>query len=141
MRNILELSFETQKLLKRIEKNAKKAHTRRRASCILLSYKGFSISTLSTILSVHLNSIYNYLNGWEKSGLLSFYNTKGAGRKLKIGIENKEFVRKSVQKNPRQLNLVLLDLAEEKGIKVSKKTLIRYLKKNLIFLGQELENP
>jgi len=136
MRNILELSFETQNLLKRLENHAKKAHTRRRARCILLSYKGFSISTLSEILGVHINSIYTYLTNWEKFGLLSFYNAKGAGRKLKIGLENKEFIQKTVQENPRQLNLVLVKLVEEKGIKVSKKTLIRYLKKTEFYLAK-----
>ena len=61
MRNILELRFETQNLLKRIENHAKKTHSRHCVRCILLSYKAFSISTLSEILFTHISN-YELLN-------------------------------------------------------------------------------
>ncbi len=132
MRHIKELSFETISLLNRIHKSSKKHEPRERAKCIVLSFKGYRIDKLVTIFGVHLNTIYNWLNNWEKLGLLSIYNSKGQGRKLKIGSDNEDFVRKLMQENPKQINKVVAELKEKKGVEISKRTLIRFVKKTLI---------
>ena len=132
MRHIKELNFETISLLKRIYKSSKKQAVRERARCILLSFKGYTINQLVDIFDTHLNTIYNWFNNWEKLGLRSLYNLKGQGRKLKISLENKDFVRKLIEKYPNQLNKVVAELREKKDIKISKQTLIRFLKKTSI---------
>ena len=117
MRYIKKLNFETLHLLNRIYKSSKKYQTRQRAHCIILSFKGFSISQLIEIFNVHLNTIYNYLDNWELYGLLSLYD--------------EQFIRHIVRKYPNQLKKVLAILDKEKGIKMSLDTLIRFVKKNL----------
>lgn len=129
MRNIQNLSYETQSLLTRFYKYSKKHEVRQRANTILLSYQGFSINELKEIHHVHLNTIYNYLNGWESDGLLSLYNLKKTGRKPKIDGDNEVFVKKMIEENPKQIKKIVSALSTEKGIEVSTRTVKRVLKK------------
>ncbi|MCK5536151.1 MAG: helix-turn-helix domain-containing protein [Bacteroidales bacterium] len=131
MRYIKNLNFETLNLLNRIYKSSKKYQTRQRAHCIILSFKGFTISQLIEIFNVHLNTIYNYLDNWVQYGLLSLYNQKGQGRKSLIKTENEQFIKHVVKKYPNQLKKVLAILDKEKEIKMSLDTLKRFIKKNL----------
>ncbi len=131
MRHIQNLNFDTQNLLERIYKYSSKHEVRQRAKSIILSHKGFSISQLVEVFNVHLNTIYNWLNNWNNSGLLSLYNSKGQGRKSIIQAENEDFIRKSIKKNSKQIKKVVIELDEEKGIKASERTVKRFLKKKL----------
>lgn len=131
MRHIQNLSYETQNLLKRLYKHSKKHDVRQRAQCIILSHKGLTINHLIEIFDVHLNTIYNWLNNWDNSGLLSLYNSKGQGRKMILQPEDEEFIRKSIKKNSKQVKKVVVELDEKKGIKVSERTVKRFLKKKL----------
>ena len=81
MRYIKGLSQETLKILKRIQKESKYPQVRQRAHCIQLSYQGYKIAQLIEIFQVSRNTIYNWLNGWEKNQLAGLYNEKGRGRK------------------------------------------------------------
>ncbi len=128
MRHIQNLSYESQNLLERLYKYSKKHEVRQRAKCIILSHKGFIINQLVEIFNVHLNTIYNWLNNWNDTGLLSLYNSKGQGRKLKLDADNEDFIRNSIKKNPKQVKKVVAELNEKKGIKVSERTVKRFLK-------------
>jgi len=129
MRYIKNLSYETQSLLSRFHKYSKKHEVRQRANCVLLSYKKFTINQLKEILGVHLNTIYNYLNGWESDGLLSLYDLKKTGRNPILNPDNEFFVKKMIEKNPKQIKQVVSALSTEKGIKVCARTVKRVLKK------------
>ena len=129
MRYITNLNFETLHLLNRISKYSKKPQVRQRAMCIILSFNKLPISQLITILKVHRNTIYNYLNNWEDDGLLSLYNSKGQGRKSIITSDNEQFVMETVNKFPNQLKKVINILENEKGIKLSIDTLKLFVKK------------
>ncbi len=129
MRYIKNLSFETQSLLKRIYKFSKNHEVRQRAKCILLSYNKFTINVLVNIFDVHLNTIYNWLDNWEKLSLLSLYNSKGQGRKPLLTADNEQFIKESIIENPKQLKRIVAKLDAEKGIKVSVYTIKRFLKK------------
>ncbi len=83
MRNIINLNTETRKLLSRFYKQSQKHEVRQRAHCILLSFKGYSIGQLVEIFEVHMNTIYNWLNNWEKNGIVSLYKKTEQGRKPK----------------------------------------------------------
>jgi transposase len=130
MRNIQHLDFDTQKLLGRIYKNSKHYETRQRSHCILLSFKGFSISQLLEIFDVHLNTIYNWLNGWEREKFVSLYRAKGQGRKQKLANIAPEKIRKLVKENPRQLRKVTSQIETDYGISTSVITMKRYIKKS-----------
>ena len=130
MRFINNLNPETRKLLTRIYKQSSRHESRQRAHCILLSDNGFSISDIVDILGVHLNTIYNWLNGWEKTGLLSLFRSKGQGRKTKLGDLSVKIIIGLVEKHPNKLKKVVLELYKKYGVQVSVRTIIRYLKKN-----------
>lgn len=74
MRYIRGLTKETLKILKRIEKQSNYYQVRKRALCIQLSFEGRTIPQLIKILKVTRNTIYNWLNDWEKYNLLGLYN-------------------------------------------------------------------
>jgi len=134
MRYISNLNIETLSLLNRISKYSKNHQVRQRSMCIILSFNKLSISQLITILNVHRNTIYNYLNNWENHGLLSLYNTKGQGRKSIITLDNEQFVMETVNKYPNQLKKAINILEKEKGIKLSIDTLKLFVKKNGFYL-------
>ncbi len=130
MRFIEGLSYETQSLLERIYKKSKKNEPRQKAHCILLSYRGFNINQLVNIFNVHLNTIYKWLNDWEAKGILSLYHKKGQGRKLLLENINEQDIKDLISENPKQLKKVVSLIEKKFAIKVSVRTLIRYLKKN-----------
>ena len=129
MRYIKNLTYETQNLLRRFHHSSQKHEVRQRAQCILLSFQRFTIEQLTKILTLHRNTIYNYLNAWEKEGLLFLYNEPKTGRNPKIRAENEAFVKEKIEKTPQQARKVLLQLEEEKGLKICLRTLQRFLKK------------
>lgn len=131
MRYIQNLNYETQNLLKRLYKYSKKHEVRQRAQCVRLSHNGFTINQLVELFDVHLNTIYNWLNNWSDTGLLSLYNSKGQGRKMKLNAENEVFVRDSIKKNPKQVKKVVAELKEERGVEVSERTVKRFLKRSI----------
>ncbi len=77
MRYIKGLTKETIKLLKRIYKQSKYYQVRQRSHCILLSHERYKISELIAIFKVSRNTIYNWLNNWDSSGLVGLYNREG----------------------------------------------------------------
>ena len=130
MRNITNLSIESQELLSRFYKESQKHEVRQRAHCILLSFRGVPIGQLVEIFGVHLNTIYNWLNNWEKNGQAGLCRTAGQGRKPKLGDIGTDIIRKLVEKHPNQLKKVVSELDRKFGIEVSARTLIRFIKKN-----------
>ena len=126
MRYIKNLCYDTRSLLKRIYKHSRKHEVRQKAKCLLLSFQGYSITELSEIFEVHFNTIY----AWETEKLLSLYHAKGQGRKPKINADSLELVAKMIAENPKQIDKIIVALADEKSIKVSRNTVKRLLKKN-----------
>ncbi len=61
-RLVEELSPETEKLLRRIQKESRHYQVRQRAHCILLSFEGFTIEQLIKIFQVSRKTIYNWIN-------------------------------------------------------------------------------
>ncbi len=140
MRFITELSIETKSLLKRIYKMSKKHETRQKAQCVLLSNKGYCISQLVEIFDVHLSTVYNWLDSWENKGILCLYHKKGQGRKSLLKNIKKQEIVELIVESPKQLKKVISQIAEKYEVEVSKRTLIRYIKKNKNSYGRECES-
>jgi transposase len=136
MRYIKTLSPETQSLLTKFYRYSKKHETRQKAQCILLSNKGVTINELVLIFDVHLNTIYNWLNEWESRYLLSLYPVKGQGRKPLLSNEKSEVISQLVSQNPKQIKKVVSQISESFDIKLSTRTLKRYIKKTKIFMAK-----
>ncbi len=135
MRFIKPLPYETQSLLAKFYRFGKKHETRQKAQCILLSNKGLTINELLLIFDVHLNTIYNWFNEWEARGLLSLYPLKGQGRKPLIGDDNGEVIKNLVNDNPKQIKKVISEIDEKLDIKISTRTLKRFIKKTKILMA------
>ncbi len=59
-----KLSSETEKMLRRIQKESKHHQVRQRAHCILLIHEGFTIEQLVKIFQVSRKTIYNWITAW-----------------------------------------------------------------------------
>lgn len=132
MRYITDLSFETQSLLKRFYTMSNKHETRQKAQCVFLSNKGFNINQLINIFGVHLNTIYNWLDNWDDKGILSLYHKKGQGRKSLLANIKEQEIKDLLVQNPKQLKKVISQIEEKYEVIISKRTLIRYIKKTKV---------
>ncbi len=79
-----------------------------------------------------MNTIYNWLNNWEKNGPVSLYRTMGQRHKPKLSDIKLDVICKLVEKHPNQLKKVVSELDREFETKVSVRTLIRYIKKTKV---------
>lgn len=129
MRFISRLGYETQKLLKTIEKRSKYYQVRNRAKCIQLSYEGYEINQIIKILKISRNTIYNWLNNWEKYSLIGLYSRKGRGRKTKLNTEKELKVKEWIKETPKSLKMVQEKIKNEWEIEISKDTIKRLAKK------------
>lgn len=129
MRFIRELTPENISLLQRISKESKYYQVRNRAKCLILSYQGLSIKQLIVIFSVSRKTIYNWLTKWEDEKLVGLYNNRGRGRKPKLNEQQKEQVKAWVKEEPKALSKIVNKTKEKWGIKLSKDTIKRTIKK------------
>ncbi len=104
---------------------------RQRCHCLILSSEGYEVKDLAEVLGVSANTIYGWLNRWEKKGVVGLKDKAGRGRKPILTIADFAQVKRRVQENSQQLRLARLELKEELERDFSEKTLRRYLK-NLI---------
>ena len=104
---------------------------RQRCHCLILSSEGYEVKDLAEVLGVSANTIYDWLNRWEKKGVVGLKDKAGRGRKPILTIADFAQVKRRVQENAQQLRLARVQLKEELERDFSEKTLRRYLK-NLI---------
>jgi transposase len=128
MRYIKGLSKETIKILNRIHKSSKHHQVRKRAHCILLSYERYSIAELMKIFKVSRNTIYNWFNNWESSGLVGLYNQGGQGRRKTFDSQQQKIIKSWAKETPKQLSVVQEKIEKKWGIKTSRDTIKRVIK-------------
>ena len=124
-------------------KHGKSPVTRRKCQAMLLSNKGQTVQELATLYEVKTRTAYEWFNDWEKAGIKGLMMKPGRGRKPKLkseNIEHVEKIKKLVENKPQRLRDVVQEIETDLGIKISKKTLKRFLKKNLIIDGNGSEN-
>lgn len=131
MRFVTRLAPETQQLLNTIEQKSKYYQVRHRAKSILLSYQGYKINHIMLILNVSRNTIYNWLNNWEKDGLNGLYSLKGRGRKSTLNEQQEFQVKEWIKSHPKTLKIVQEKIEHEWQIKISKDTIKRLAKKRV----------
>jgi transposase len=130
MRFIRDLSWETKKMLERIYQYSEHHQTRQRAKCLLLSFQRTPIKELMKIFEVTRKTIYNWFSEWEQNKLIGLYNRAGQGRKPKLMKEQEKQVIKWVKEEPKSLKSVQSKVEKEWGIKISKDTIKRIIKKS-----------
>lgn len=128
MRYIQDLHLDTIHLLERIHTHSRHHQTRRRAQCILLSFRGYTVTQLQDIFQVDRLTIYNWFNAWDSLRLVGLYDRSGRGAKGKLTPEECERVHAWGKQFPRQLTKIRALVKQSFGKQVSKKTLGRVLK-------------
>lgn len=115
---------------------------RRKCHCILMSHSGKSVSDMSSLFSVSAHSIRKWLQLWEKNESVEDLKLQsGRGRKPKLKLKSNKHVqtvKDLISNEPKNLNRVTALIEDELGLKVSKKTLKRFLK-NLNIVGNDFE--
>lgn len=104
---------------------------RKRCHCLILSNEGYEVKDLAQVTGVSANTIYGWLNRWEKKGVVGLRDKAGRGRKPILTSSDFALVRRRVQENAQQLRLAQVQLKEDLERDFSEKTLRRYIK-NLI---------
>jgi len=114
-------------------KNASKHHYRIRCQAILLSNEGLSVTEIHRQLKKDKDTIYSWINRYESSGLSGLQNEAGQGMKATLGnltTEQVASLEAAVADDPQNLNKVSEKLSKAFALKINKRMLIRYLKKN-----------
>lgn len=131
MRYIKNLTEKEIKELSELIKSSKSNYREiKRANCILLSHKKYSISELSDIFESKRNSIYKYFNSWEEEGINGLYDKKGRGRKKIYSKEEELTIIKLIENNPRDIKQVLIEINDKLNKTSSKDTIKRILVDN-----------
>ncbi len=131
-------SKQIEKLTEEQKSSLKKGYTygksplfRRKCHCILLSHVGKPVKELSSFFGISVYSIRKWLNLWEKEGIEGLKLKPGRGRKPKLKTdkgEHVETVKTLIKNEPKNLMRVTAQIEDELGVKVSKRTLKRFLK-------------
>lgn len=142
-RYIQEESSEKIAALKAGKKSKKSRRFAERCHAILLSIEGYNTNQLASIFGVRKNTIYEWFNSYEESGIKGLEDAPGRGRKPVLRTDNKEHVKvvdKAVAKVNKKGGNLLAEIESELDLErgLSKKMLRTFLKK-LVTYGNEEE--
>ena len=102
---------------------------RNRIKCLLMSHKGAKVKELSLYFDVVPKTIYEWFDLWDKGGCVGILHKPGTGRKAKLKDIPLEVIEELIKTHPRNLKGVIAELMESYSLKISIKTLQRYIKK------------
>jgi len=115
--------------LELIRSDSDSKRTQNRAHAILLSDKGFTIEKISSVFEVKRDTVTSKFNEWEEHGAIGLWDVPRPGRPPILNEEEQEIAKEFIDKRPNESKLVLIDLLNETGKKISRKTLSRIAKK------------
>lgn len=104
---------------------------RKKCHCILMSHSGKNKTELSSFFQVSEHSILQWFKLWEKNGIEGLTLKAGRGRKAKLDIKKSNHVEKVkllIENEPKNLNKVQAQIAQDLGVDVCKRTVKRFLK-------------
>ena len=130
MKYVSEIAEAELNTLESAHKNHPVARVRNRAHVIILSNTGYQIKDIVTICRVSRYAVSRAINRWEKYGLRGLYDKNRSGRTRILTPEDEDFINDMAEKHPRSINRIVGTLEEERGKKVSKKTVKRVIKKS-----------
>lgn len=114
-------------------KNARAHHFRIRCQIVLLSNEGLKVSEIANRLKKDVDTIYHWINRYNSEGFKGLKNRKGQGLTATLSGLTKDQIatlEAAVEDEPQNLNKVSEKLSEKFGLKINKRMLIRFLKKN-----------
>lgn len=101
---------------------------RQRAHAVLLSAKGYKVAQLADIFEVDRDTVSDWLNTWERHGLLGLRDREHTGRPRKGTEADRERLCQAVQKAPHQLRALPVQFQERTGLSLSRDTVRRWLR-------------
>ena len=126
----IRVTPEEAKLLRVAIAKSKSPVFKQRCECILLaSNLGLSPVHLIKHFSVTRKTIYHWFDLWDRAKLEGLRPAGGQGCKKKLAAISTEELKSLLEANSQNLKEVLSILASKYKIDVSKKTLIRFLKR------------
>lgn len=105
---------------------------RQRCHLVLLKYNGYTSRHITTLPDYpdNMTTINNWVKRYESLGIEGLKTKEGQGRKTILNLSEHEAQVKEIVQSERQRLDVAKSLIEEKlGVRMSKQTLIRFLKK------------
>lgn len=124
-------------------KNGSNHPFRVRCQIVLLSNENMYCKEISKVLNKNLKTVYSAIEKYNSGGYKNLNNRTGQGRVSNLdSLTEKQikYLKKAVDNHPQNLNKAVATLVKKFGFHISKRMLIKYIKKNLITLGAELEN-
>lgn len=105
---------------------------RNRCRMLLLSDQGYDVESLASIFGTTRQAIYRWFDRYEAGGTEGLRTKARSGCPPKLEVTNQHTVstvKRLLEEEPRNLNLVLAKIEQELGEKLSGRTLGRFLKK------------
>lgn len=115
-----------------------KAHFRTRCESLLLSNRGYTVIAIAELLEVRTHTVRFWMDNWEQQGLVGLNIRPGRGRKLSLPINKPAFLedlQTQIRLNPQSLAVVALEMSKKWDCLLSKESLQRFIKKNLVTAG------
>jgi transposase len=119
--------------LEEASKSSTKHHVRRKCDALLLSARGYDITSLSERYEVRTHTIRAWMDKWLSEGLQGFFIGAGRGRKPEIELTDTvlvDAIKLAVELNPQNLEVVCAELNQSNNIHLTKGKLLRFLKKS-----------
>lgn len=105
---------------------------RQRCHYLLLSDQGYDAVQIGEIFGTTRQALYRWFDRFEKSGIEGLRTRPRSGAPPKLEVSNEHLVKSIkdlIDDEPRNLNGVVGRIEQELGIKLSRRTLNRFLKK------------
>lgn len=113
-------------------RSGKGAAFRQRCRYLLLSDQGYDAVQIAEIFGTTRQAVYRWFNRFEKEGIAGLRTRKRKGAPPKLEVTNEqtvEHVKRLIEEEPRNLNAVVARIEKELDVKLSRRTLNRFLKK------------
>lgn len=134
-KRFINLSTAHRKELELGQKSGKSATFRKRCHIILLSDQGYTIDEICPILSISRNTVIRWFDRYESAGIDNLHTKKGQGAPPILRLDNEvesSLVDKLIEQHAQNLSPILIELENQLGKKMGKKTLQRFLKKRIL---------
>ena len=112
---VSSLSEAQQSELQQLIKTSPDHRVRQRAHAIMLSGRNYSIETLADIFSVHRNTISEWIDSWQQTGVASLSDAPRSGRPPLLSQEQQKVLLEEIDKNPRGLTEAIRAVKKSSG--------------------------
>ena len=139
----MELTSEEVLTLEQAVKNHSKSHFRTRCESLLLSNRGYDIKSIATLFQTRIHTIGIWFSNWTTKGIVGLQIVAGRGRKADLSTASETLVqdiKDQISLNPQGLDAVCLQINQKWGLNLSKQQVKKFIKKNLVTGGDDLEN-